>query len=109
MNRKSITVFAVKLVAACGLFACAAAASADNRVNWSITLGTPAPPVVYYAPAPVYVQPPPAYVQPHPTYLQPQPVYVAPPIVPYGQVYYYQAPRHHHRHHRHGHFRHHRD
>ncbi|MDB5764129.1 MAG: hypothetical protein JWQ21_3124 [Herminiimonas sp.] len=85
-----------------------AIANDHGRVNWSINIGIPAPPVVYaqpqtvyVQPQPVYMQPQPVYLQPHPVYLQPQPVFLQPqpvyvepaPIVEYGRVYYYDTYR----------------
>jgi hypothetical protein len=96
---KSIAIKMAALIAAGGLAMMSSAAFADSRVHWSVNVGIPQPPVVYYSA-------PPAYVQPQPVYVQPQPVYVAPPpVVEYAPVYYYDAYgrpyyyRPHHRHH----------
>lgn len=101
--KKSIAIKTAALVAACGLVMISTTASADGRVHWSVNIGTPQPPVVYYSPPPVYLQPQPVFVQPQPYYGH-QPVYVAPPPV----VYYYDGyGRQHHRPHYRLHQRHH--
>lgn len=106
--------FAITLIL--GSTATAAQAGERSGVNWSISVGTPSPavvyappPVVYSYPQQVYVQPQPIYVQPQTVYVQPQAVYVeqAPVVVygasgpvVYGQPQYAARPRHHHHHNR---------
>ncbi|QAU35340.1 hypothetical protein [Janthinobacterium sp. 17J80-10] len=89
---------------AIALAASATAAQAGDRsgVNWSVSVGTPAPAVVYAPPPAVYSYPQPVYVQPQPVYVEQAPVvvYGAPGPVVYGQPYYAERPRHHHHHNR---------
>jgi hypothetical protein len=95
--RKMISIKTAALIAACGLAMISTSASADSRVHWSVNIGVPQPPAVYYSP-------PPVYVQPQPVYAQPQPVYVQPAPVAYGPVLYYDAwGRPYYRHYRHHH------
>ncbi len=75
------------------LLLAAPAASARDRVDWSVNIGVPfngyasyGQPA-YVAPQPVYYRPQPVYVQPAPVYYPSQPAYAV-PAQPYGVVQY---------------------
>jgi len=102
------------LIAALGASALllgAAPAKASN-VQWSISVGTPAPAVIYappvvHAPPRVVVQPQVVYIPsgvyhppvvhayPHPVYVQPRPIFVQPPpVYVHPAPVYYKKPQH---------------
>lgn len=83
-----------RLVLTTMLATAATSAAANDRINWSVSIGNPGPVYVQSAPSVVYQRAP---VPAHPSYVynRPAPVYVQP-----APVVTYVVPRGHHRSHR---------
>lgn len=87
---KKLSVFLFPLAIAAGAVALAPSAMARDRVDWSISIGSPGyygppPPVVYSPPPVVYAPPPPVVYVPRTAYpmVGPGVVYTTPPYM-YG-------------------------
>ncbi len=95
LNVKKLALVALALAGTLG--AGLAEARGRDDVQWSVTIGAPAPvyfgapaPVYFERPAPVYYErPAPVFVRPAPLFVRPAPVFVDTPVHVYGRGYHH--------------------